>query len=274
MDIDIDLVENTFVDFGAPKNQINNIKKQNNEIHGKIKSKSKPKPKLKPKLKIKSKSKSKSKPKLKKQSKTKLHLNFLEKEPNERKQRGLSQKIFMIEHRKNSEFDMEFDVMGTTKNVYTVKINKTPTCSCPDHTTRHRRCKHIFFIMRRIMKIDEDIEESEKFTNSQLKTMIKNMPNVFWDLVVTDDVKNKYGSMKNKKTNDVVEMRNLDDVCCICFDDLDNGDEIDYCKYNCGKPIHKECFDMYCAMKQQKCLICGNEWIVEATDDNSYINLA
>ena len=25
MDIDIDLVENTFVDFGAPKNQINNI---------------------------------------------------------------------------------------------------------------------------------------------------------------------------------------------------------------------------------------------------------
>jgi len=274
MDIDIDLVENSFVDFGMYKNQEKNIKKHNDVVHGKIKSKSKPKPKLKkktlPKLKIKSKSKTKSKTK----SKSKLHLNLIDKEPNERKQRGLSQKIFMIEYRKNSEFDMEFDVMGTTKNAYTVKINKTPTCSCPDHTTRHRRCKHIFFVMRRIMKIDEDIEETEKFTNSQLKTMIKNMPNVIGDLVVTDAIKNKYGSMKNKKINGVVDMRELDDVCCICFDDLDNGDEIDYCKYNCGKPIHKECFEMYCAMKQQKCLICGNQWINEISEDNSYINLS
>ena len=46
----------------------------------------------------------------------------------------------------------EFLVMGTTGNVYTVTIENEPSCTCPDFQLRQRRCKHIFFILMRVMK--------------------------------------------------------------------------------------------------------------------------
>jgi len=198
-----------------------------------------------------------------------------------RKNRGLTQKIFMIEHRKNSTLDIEFDVMGTTRNVYTVRIAELPTCTCPDYMTRNSRCKHIYFVLRRIMKIhklfsDNTAEEFKKYTKTQLKKLIENMPDVMKELVVNDSVKSKYKNLKNKKTTNIIEMKDLDDICCVCFDDLKNGDDIDYCRSNCGKPVHAECFKMVSSAKNKPtCLMCGNLWIVSDTQsEESYINLS
>jgi hypothetical protein len=197
---------------------------------------------------------------------------------NDRKERGLTQKIFMIEHRKNSELDIEFDVMGTTKNVYTVRITESPICTCPDYVTRNKRCKHIYFVLKRIMKIDELFdgnmdEETDTYTQNQLRQLIKNMPHVMKELVVNDIIKTKYKKLKNSKT-EVIKMKDLDDVCCVCFDDLANGDKIDYCKRSCGKPVHDECFKMVSsAKKNPTCLMCGNSWHDDKSN-NSYVNLS
>ena len=66
-------------------------------------------------------------------------------------------------------------------------------------------------------------------------------------------------------------MLGTDDICGICFDDLDNGDTLDYCKYSCGKPIHLECFEMYCEKKGKKCINCNSSW--EKIITETYINL-
>lgn len=286
------IIENTFVDFtdvNKSKKSAKTEKTSKKKVKKKTKKKStedKPK-KVKKVKKAKKVKEPREAVKKTKSTKTKKKAVVKMKLPkqitNARKLRGLTQKIFMIEYRKIDEYDMEFDVMGTTKNVYTVKVTKTPTCTCPDHTTRFNRCKHIFFILRRIMKIneefdDDDFEDKAEFNNKELKRMIKNMPVVMNTLTVDKCVKDKYDQLKCKNKNGCVEMKGCDDVCCICFDDLDNGEELDYCKKSCGRPIHTECFAMYCEKRDKKCLICGSEWITgdrEEEDNNlSYINLS
>ena len=48
-------------------------------------------------------------------------------------------------------YERQYLIMGNSGNTYTVTISNQPTCTCPDHTTRGNRCKHIYFVLIRIM---------------------------------------------------------------------------------------------------------------------------
>ena len=39
------------------------------------------------------------------------------------------------------------DIAGTTGNIYTVTINKTPGCTCP-YAEKGNQCKHIVYVSR------------------------------------------------------------------------------------------------------------------------------
>jgi hypothetical protein len=201
-------------------------------------------------------------------------LQLIKKKPfNARKDRGIKQKIYMIEYDRRGEYNIFFKVMGTTKNVYTVTIKKEPECTCPDYITRFNRCKHIYFILRRIMNVGEEIEDNKTYKKTQLKEMINNMPELMGELIVNNSIKDKYRKMNCCKKYEKVEMKDLDDLCGVCFDDLDNGEKIDYCKYSCGKPIHIDCYNMISKNNGYKCIFCRNNWNVNLNND-TYINLA
>ena len=85
-----------------------------------------------------------------------------------RKNRGLTQKLFIIE----SKSDYDYVIMGSTGNVYDVTISNIPTCTCPDFTTRGNRCKHIYFIMMKIMKVIND--EQEEYSDDDIAQMVLN----------------------------------------------------------------------------------------------------
>ena len=44
------------------------------------------------------------------------------------------------------------------------------------------------------------------------------------------------------------------------MDPLENGKELDYCKYSCGKTIHKKCFTMWEKSKGGICVLCRGQW--------------
>lgn len=195
---------------------------------------------------------------------------------NARKTRGKSQRIFLILTHDYDEDDLErrYEVMGMTKNAYTVTINHTPSCTCPDHTTRHRRCKHIFFVLTRIMKVAEDQEDIETYTDDDLEEMFCNIPEITANLKVNPSQLNRYKMLKRNK-NDEVDKRDIDedDQCPICLGEMfDCDEELTYCKYHCGTHIHKECFDLYNSKQYNiKCLYCHNPWVDEK--QQQYINL-
>ncbi|KAE8688982.1 carotenoid cleavage dioxygenase 8 [Hibiscus syriacus] len=66
----------------------------------------------------------------------------------ERITRALRHPLFLL-HRSDSNFV----VLGATRNVYTVKLSSTPTCTCPDRTIP---CKHILFVLIRALGVSID----------------------------------------------------------------------------------------------------------------------
>jgi hypothetical protein len=50
-------------------------------------------------------------------------------------------------------------VVGTTKNIYVVRLVGSPTCTCMDFENNGNRCKHILFMLHKKLKID-DIKKS------------------------------------------------------------------------------------------------------------------
>lgn len=183
-----------------------------------------------------------------------------------RKSRADKQKLFLIETNIINDL-YEYVIMGTTGNAYTVTMHESPTCSCPDHVTRKTRCKHIYFVLLKILHTDDTLIDKDQYTIDELAKICvndKEISNVFY---VDDDLRKKYTHQKNK-TN-TTNRKDTDDDCPICLDPLENGEELDYCKHGCGKHIHVQCLNMWATRHSKICVFCKSDWNIA-----TYINLS
>lgn len=184
-----------------------------------------------------------------------------------RKERGKTQNIYLIECSITKNlYEKEYLVMGYSGNVYTVTIKREPTCTCPDFETRGNRCKHIYFILIRIMKVAPDKEDKEEFTKEELLSMFTNIPKVTNNLIVDKNYKKKYKDFSKKGTT--VGKKDTDDLCPICLDELENGEDLLFCEYSCGKSVHNGCFDMWKKFHTPVCVYCRS-----SMEKKKYINL-
>jgi hypothetical protein len=88
-----------------------------------------------------------------------------------RKQRAVRENIFLIEtiNFGNKFNERTYIVLGTSNNIYDVTIKNTPECTCQDYRSRNNRCKHIYFILIRILLAQN--EDSETYTDEELCKM-------------------------------------------------------------------------------------------------------
>ena len=200
----------------------------------------------------------------------------------DRKARGRTQRLYLIERMPSkAKYKQSFQVMGSTGNVYMVEIKATPSCTCPDYMTRKRRCKHIYFIMLRIMGIVKG-EDKAKYTRLELETMFASVPQIRQDLCVSNTLKDKYAKFKTKEGKEEGEKgvaKRLDDSCPICLEEFDDTEPVDYCKATCGKAVHVSCFDLYAKTQARPaCVFCRSPWkgLGEGLGDGTfaYLNLA
>jgi hypothetical protein len=180
-----------------------------------------------------------------------------------RKDRGIKQKIFLLgqNEKQSSNIEKIFDVMGTTGRVYNVTINKSPHCTCPDFKLRKKRCKHIYFVLIRIMNIQEEKQDNQIYSDDELEKMfsfIQNLPGIVAEKQYID----QYDKLKNKSTRPKREITQ-EDICAICLDYYCESDlEISYCNNtNCGFPVHAICFDQINKKNRTpQCIICKCKW--------------
>lgn len=188
-----------------------------------------------------------------------------------RKIRGSTQNIFLIETIIDDiKEERKYVVMGSTGNVYNVTIKEKPECTCPDFMTRNKRCKHVYFILIKVMKADNI--DHEIYSKEALEKMFKNIPQITNNLIVNNNIKNKYDKLKKNEKIEIT-MKNTDDLCPICLDDLENGCELDFCKYSCGKPVHTLCYAMWIKKKAPNCIYCSVDWYKKEVN-SKYINLS
>jgi len=190
----------------------------------------------------------------------------------ERKKRGLTQKIFLIETKEITDEKMrEYVVIGSSYNVYNIVIKNIPTCTCPDYMTRKKRCKHIYFVMLRIMKIIDC--DKKQYGDEELINMFKNIPEITNLLCVNNEVKDMYLKSKKSEKSEKSEITiKTDDICPICLDDIQNGEDYEHCKSQCGKCVHVSCFKMWCVKNPSVCLMCRSPWNENNNNNNNNNN--
>lgn len=60
----------------------------------------------------------------------------------ERADRVFAQRFFCVDRKRTSPTAEHFSVLGSTGNLYTVKIQNLPSCDCPDGA-KGNHCKHL-----------------------------------------------------------------------------------------------------------------------------------
>ena len=79
--------------------------------------------------------------------------------------RALSQRLFLINQKEITPLHRDFTVLGATGNVYVVSIKHKPSCICPDAAKGHL-CKHILFVMHRVLKVGRRGPDAGRYANS------------------------------------------------------------------------------------------------------------
>jgi hypothetical protein len=174
------------------------------------------------------------------------------------KERAMTQRLTVLSRERNGTNDMPEEsvvLAGSTGNVYTQKIGLVPSCDCP-HAMKGNQCKHIIYVMLRVLKAREDIAYQLALTSSELREVLKNAPLI--PGVETDPTDAQGEQDGNRKP--------IEGECPICYDDLEPGkDAIVYCKASCGNNVHKDCMQKWISMSRGKatCPYCRATWATE-----------
>ncbi|KIW05278.1 hypothetical protein, variant 3 [Verruconis gallopava] len=168
-------------------------------------------------------------------------------------ERALSQRMFCLDRQRGGSEDCPTEVLkiaGSTGNVYTVKIDRLPSCDCP-HARRGNECKHVLFVLVRVLKATNYWQRA--YLASELREIFSKAP----PIVPVD---------AERCDNDRKPIHE-EDTCPICFMEFQDGLEgTVYCKAACGNNIHKECFDQWAASRKRSaapvtCPFCRSRWI-------------
>ncbi|EXJ61269.1 uncharacterized protein A1O5_11826 [Cladophialophora psammophila CBS 110553] len=166
----------------------------------------------------------------------------------------------------------DIDIVGSTGNIYTVTISRSPTCTCPD-SLRGNECKHKVYALHTVLKAPLHLQYQLALLTSELEEIFAHAPPIPTDL--SEDSK---GSRKP-----------TDGECPICYMDLDEEhNELVWCKAQCGHNIHKSCFNQWAksqAGKGVRCVYCRTPWETDIPDaealkragehtEDGYVNVA
>ncbi|GME63194.1 ring finger domain protein [Neofusicoccum parvum] len=139
------------------------------------------------------------------------------------------------------------EIAGTTGNIYTVNISQVPSCTCP-HAKKGNQCKHIIYVLIRVLKAPEHLQYQLAFISSELQEIFSKAPPI-----PSEESGEKDGKRKP-----------IEGDCPICCEDFESGsEEIVYCKAACGNNVHKACFEQWAATKGNRnvtCPYCRSPW--------------
>jgi hypothetical protein len=139
-------------------------------------------------------------------------------------------------------------VAGTTGNLYTVDIGLVPQCNCP-HAAKGNQCKHILYVMLRVLKAPEHLAYQLALTTSELRQVFEHAPPIPKADAEAEE------SDGNRKP--------IEGECPICYTEFEPlKEKIVYCKAACGNNVHDECMRHWMQARQGKatCPYCRAAW--------------
>jgi len=186
-----------------------------------------------------------------------LPIAMIDESNTKRRERGMTQPIYVLGCNMGAESAM-FDVLGTSKTVYHVTYSPTeaPRCSCPDHIVRGNTCKHIYFLVDRVLGGNpsrSDWGAARKKITERLAHLQQDR-NVFAD----EGSLNRYHELLAKNPQNAPGCRN--DECAVCLTDFtpETLRDARVCP-TCLNGVHKECWKKWTSVKSENCVYCRSK---------------
>jgi hypothetical protein len=172
--------------------------------------------------------------------------------------RALTQRMFVLDRRRdtsNPDHPSEtISLAGTTGNVYTIVVDKVPSCDCP-HARKGNQCKHIAYVLARVLRAPSNLQYQLAFVSSELRDIFTQAPPLPSETAEDGDRDGKRKSIEGECP-----------ICCVDFEPS-SGEHIVYCRAACGNNIHAECFRQWAASKTPvTCPFCRSRWESDAGD--------
>ena len=198
----------------------------------------------------------------------------------ETRQRALTQRMFVLDRQRDTAHPNHpvetVSLAGTTGNVYTITIDKVPSCDCP-HALNGNQCKHIVYVLARVLRVPADLEYQLAFLSSELREIFTLAP----------PLPSEQGD-NTKKDGNRKPLEGECPICCVDFEPENSSEEVVYCRAACGNNVHKECFEQWAATKKGgsvTCPFCRTPWQGDEdtlkkvarsgkVNDEGYVNVA
>lgn len=158
-----------------------------------------------------------------------------------RKQRGMSERIMLIEHNK-IDFGYKFLVIGSSSKSYDLILTtiEKPSCTCMDYKMRKYNCKHLYFLFNKILRLDNP----DKWNTFSIETITQKIQEI--------DIRLDLLNYTYKDIN----INN--DECGICLNEFEEIEKISKCP-TCNNGIHAICWTKYINFtKKEICIYCRN----------------
>ncbi|KAJ7734431.1 hypothetical protein B0H16DRAFT_1426322 [Mycena metata] len=212
----------------------------------------------------------------------------------DRVDRVMTQRFFMVDRKRfEGELKEEFQVLGSTGNVYTVTIQHKPSCDCPD-AQKGNHCKHILFIYLKgnavipklfhlltsgvaVLQVTQasGVWYQKALLTHELEDIFANAPlapNALAHPRIREAYARATGKSQGPSTPEGApagpkkRLPGEDDDCPICYDKMHGVAEttLVFCG-ECGNAVHKECFGQWkqtsaTQHKKLTCIYCRAEW--------------
>ncbi|KAL3459268.1 hypothetical protein BJX64DRAFT_279311 [Aspergillus heterothallicus] len=185
----------------------------------------------------------------------------------ERLERAVTQRMFVVGQTVSSPDEvpeMNFDIVGSTGNLYKTTIGKEPTCSCPDGT-KGNQCKHICYVLVKALKAPEHLQYQLAFISSELREIYENSPL-------------RHVKEKAEESETDGKRKPVEGDCPICFMEFepDKKESIIWCRAACGNNVHATCFQKWAATQNSsgvRCVYCRSPWQVQDADGKVEVDL-
>ena len=198
--------------------------------------------------------------------------------------RAQGQRLYLVQQSNipacaaSNDASVDFTVLGSTGNVYTVTLTSVPFCNCPDYQRRHDSCKHLLFVLLKVigLAINDPLSYQKAYLTSELEVLFEKLRTrrVGGTVLANAHVRAAVAGETRPDADDLEsssKRRSLEDGdadCPICFEDVKECPalQLTFCRSTCGANFHAECIRKWLGNGRNKgCPLCRQPWTHAST---------
>ncbi|CAK9048803.1 unnamed protein product [Durusdinium trenchii] len=195
----------------------------------------------------------------------------------ERIDRAFAHRLYFLARQTDGDGE-KLDVLGSTGNVYHVELRPSGNaCSCLDFAKGGGVCKHLLFVMLRVLKLPREDHRVYQtgLTPSELQPLLTLFRTGSFQVggEVQADATVMRGYQQAQGGREGCARQPLPADCPICFEEIVEGKGVDFCRV-CGHNVHCDCQQRWAsAGKSDTCPLCRSPWS-QAPQSEGVVNLA